>query len=446
VDVGIVGGGFTGLQLACYLSKAGHRVDIFERESQPGGLATYMDYGEFYWDRFYHVILPTDLYLITFLEEIGLRNEIIWHESQTGFFVNDNLYSLSNNRDFLFFPPLSVWSKFRLAVTILYASVLKNSTPLEQITAENWLKKVGGEKTYEKFWKPLLTAKLGENYHRVSAVFIWTYIKRLYSARDAVASREKLGHVRGGYKKVLDRIENILIRCGTELHYNSQVDHIGTEQDQLFIHSDRRKNNYDRVVFTAPTTIMSQVVSPELVNVRQPDRQVEYLGVICPVLVTDEPLVPFYVVNIADARVPFTGIIGMSSVVDPNETGGYYTTYLPKYVHSGSDEFDKPDEVITDEFLEGLKIIFPEFQKKSIRTIHVNSARFVQPLQVTGYSQLIPELNTKHPHFYVLNSSQFTENTLNNNTVSKHVRQFLRDHAAGFSLDDESVTLAESKS
>ena len=40
------------------------------------------------------------------------------------------------------------------------------------------------------------------------------------------------------------------------------------------------------------------------------------------VLVTREPLVPYYIVNIADPRIPFTGIIGMSNLADPSETAG----------------------------------------------------------------------------------------------------------------------------
>ena len=65
---------------------------------------------------------------------------------------------------------------------------------------EDWLLKLGGKSTYEKLWKPLLLSKLGENYKRISAVFIWAYIKRLFSARDSSLNKEQLGYVSGGYK------------------------------------------------------------------------------------------------------------------------------------------------------------------------------------------------------------------------------------------------------
>ncbi len=68
------------------------------------------------------------------------------------------------------------------------------------MTVEEFLVRYSGRATFEKMWKPLLLAKLGENYRRVSAVFIWTYVKRLFSARDAAAQKEPLGYVSGGYR------------------------------------------------------------------------------------------------------------------------------------------------------------------------------------------------------------------------------------------------------
>ena len=93
-----------GLALAYRLSRKGHAVTVFEREKQLGGLATYHDYGAFFWDRFYHVILPSDTPLINFLKDIGLGHQIRWWRSLTGFYVDEQFYSVSNSREFLRFP------------------------------------------------------------------------------------------------------------------------------------------------------------------------------------------------------------------------------------------------------------------------------------------------------------------------------------------------------
>ncbi len=72
VRIGIIGGGLMGLALAERLGSAGHRVTVYERAEQPGGLATWHDFGPFTWDRFYHVILPSDTALVEFIRRIGL--------------------------------------------------------------------------------------------------------------------------------------------------------------------------------------------------------------------------------------------------------------------------------------------------------------------------------------------------------------------------------------
>jgi hypothetical protein len=57
--------------------------------------------------------------------------------------------------------------------------------------------------------------------------------------------------------------------------------------------------------------------------------------------------------------------------------------------------------------------------------VHINRAVKVQPLQVLNYSQLVPQVRTRHQDFFVLNTSQFVNNTLNNNEVIRSVDEFL---------------------
>jgi hypothetical protein len=44
---------------------------------------------------------------------------------------------------------------------------------------------------------------------------------------------------------------------------------------------------------------------------------------------------------------------------------------------------------------------------------------------VTGYSRLVQPPRTRHADFYVVNSAQFVNNTLNNNEVIRNVNAFL---------------------
>ena len=431
MKTGIIGGGLMGMALAHRLTRAGDEVDVFEREAQLGGLATFHDFGGFFWDRFYHVVLPTDRHLIGFIDDIGLGGELRWSRTRTGFYVDGRMHSVSNSLEFLRFPLLNPLDKARLAFTMLYSSRIDHWERLEKVTVEEWLIRVSGRRTYEKLWRPLLLAKLGENYRRTSAVFIWSYIKRLFSARDSSASKEQLGHVTGGYRQVFQTIRDDVEVAGGTVHTGVAVDSVRPSADgrlEIRLDGQPEARRFDRVVCTSPVPVLKRIAADSLLEPGGDERtggEVEYLGVVCPVLVTTRPVVPYYVVNIADSSVPFSGIIGMSSVVSPEFTGGRFLTYLPKYVLSTDDWLNRTDAEVERSFMAGLRSMLPGFDAASLERIVVNRAVRVQPLQVCDYSRIVPKVETRHPGFFVLNTAQFVNGTLNNNQVIRAVDEFV---------------------
>lgn len=443
MKIGIIGGGMTGLALALRLARQSHAITILEKENQLGGLATYHDFGPFIWDRFYHVILPSDAELIGFLEEIGLAAQLRWQKTRTGYFVNEQMYSVSNTLEFFRFPLINLLGKIRLSLTVLYCSRLKNWRQLEKISVEDWLVRTCGRKTYEKFWEPLLLAKLGESYRKVSAVFIWSYIKRSFSARQSSGQKEELGHIVGGYKTILTRLERLINAAGGRIYTDVAVDRITPQAlAGIAVQYNGTKEHFDKVIFTGPVNVLQRVAAAELINITNGNGEVEYLGVICMVMLTKKPLVPYYVVNIADQRLPFTGVIGMSNVVDVRETAGLHLTYFPKYIISNDQLLHSAEEELLDLFLQGFRTLFPDFPAADIVSVHLNRAHKVQPLQVLHFSQIMPQIATRHPDFFVLNTSQFVNVTLNNNSVIGHVNKFLQQHGGSFEMEGSKIHAA----
>jgi protoporphyrinogen oxidase len=430
--VGIIGAGLMGMALAERLSSAGHEVHVFERADQPGGLTTWADFGTFVWDRFYHVILPSDRSLLAFLRRIGLGDRLCWNATRTGYYLNGRLWSLSNGLEFLRFPLLGALSKARLAWTILYCSRITDWKRLENMTVEEFLVQASGRSTFEAFWKPLLLAKLGESYRRVSAVFIWTYIRRLFSARDSTTQKEQLGYVKGGYRVVFQVLEQLIERNGGRVRTGVEVVSIDEERPVgLVVETSGGRELFDRIVFTGPVDVMRKVVSPKLVDAPVAG-DIEYLGVVCLVLVTRKPVVSCYVVNISDETVPFTGVIGMTSLVDTRQTGGLHLTYFPKYVLSGDPLLRDSDDELLEVFLEGFRRMFPDYAKDDVVSARIHKAARVQPLQVKGYSSLVQPPQTRSPLFFVVNTAQFVHSTLNNNEVVGAVDAFVERYAADF--------------
>lgn len=431
--VGIVGAGIMGLSLAQRLSAKGARVTVFERGFQAGGLTTYHDYEHFCWDRFYHVILSSDTHLIQYLQEIGLGDRLRWSVAKAGLYAKGRFYSVSTTLDLLRFPLVGLIGKMRLARTIIACNRIRDWRELETVSVEEWLVRMCGRRTYEAFWKPLLLAKLGAQYQRVSAVFIWSYITRLFSTRDTTAQRNQLGYVAGGYRTVINRLEHLVQAAGGTIRLNTSVQTIEPGSHAgITVKTNDCAEHYDKVVWTSPIDAGSPLATQGLVSVGASSGPVEYLGVICPVLVTRRPLLPYYTLNLADSDVPFTGVIGMSSIVSTEETAGYYLTYFPKYVPSGDPEFELPDETMTQRFFQGARRLFPDLHESDIVGLHLNKAAKVQPLQVLDYSKRVPHITTRHQDFFVLNTSQFVNSTLNNNAVIRAVNEFVQEHHLSF--------------
>jgi len=428
----IIGGGVMGLATAFYLTREypGAQVDIYESAEQPGGLATYHDYGEFIWDRFYHCILPGDEALIGFIRDLGLGDRLRWTVTRTGFFDGTTLHSMSNTLEFLRFPLLGLTDKLRLGAALAYCARIKDWRRLESELAQDWLTRMCGRRAYETIWRPLLRAKYGEAHHRVSAIAIWAAITRMYSARQPGVGKEMLGYVEGGYHTILTRALERLGEAGVKAHLGTQVNRIERDGSCFRVVLQDGQEEFDRVVVTVPPAIAARLL-PAFAIDHGKLNQIEYLGVVCLVLVLDRPLSPFYVLNIADETVPFTGVIEMSNLAGRDQTAGRHLVYIPKYVPPTDPFYQADAAAVRAAFMPGIRKIFPEFREEWITSEAVSRAPRVQPLQTLGYSRLVDDARSQEPGLHVVNSSRLANATLNNNEIVRLANALVRQIVLG---------------
>ena len=423
---GVVGGGFAGLRTAMVLAQRGERVTLIEASDRLGGLASPWSIDHVEWDRYYHVILLSDRYLRSVLKEIQLDDEIEWVQTKTGFLASGKLYSLSSSIDFFFFPVLNWIQKFRLGLTIFAGSKIRHWRPLEQILVEDWLRKWSGNSTFEKIWRPLLKSKLGDAYQRTNASFIWAYIQRMYSARRSGLKREMFGYVPGGYRRVMDALGPYLEQLGVHVKLATSVQSVLRNQEGRFeLAVETREATahevFDRVVLTTPSSHIASVTTDWTGDERTRLTDTEYLGVICTSLLLDRPLGGYYVTNLLDPGIPFTGIIEMGSILPMEKLGGNYLVYLPRYLMSDDPGFDEPDAEIHTRAIQTLKKIYPGFQAEWVRAIRTARAKSVMALPTLGYSNRRMPVTTSIPGLYCLNSARIVEGTLNVNEVLRLV-------------------------
>lgn len=416
--IGIVGGGMLGMTLAWRLAHNGHEAAIFESAERCGGLAAPWQLGDVTWDRHYHVILQSDSALRALLNELSLAADLEWGTTRTGFYVDGELYSLSNVAEFLRFPPLSLIEKARLGATILAASRITDGEPLESLTAVDWLTKYSGRNTVEKLWLPLLRAKLGTYAESASAAFIWTIIRRMYGARRSGAKSEHLGYVRGGYDRILRRFEQHLESARVKMHCSSRVRAVETRGGGMIVAGDAAEERFDAVIVTLAAPLAARICPSLTPHERARCAGVQYQGIVCASVLTDAPLSPHYITNITDPM-PFTAVIEMTALVDPAAFGGKSLVYLPKYAAASDPVFSATDAQCEDEFLSALGRMHPRFSRRNVRAFRISRVPFVMPVPTLEYSKRLPPMRTSTAGLYLANSAHIVNGTLNvNETVT----------------------------
>lgn len=418
---GIIGGGIMGMTLAHRLSQAGHKVTIFEAAPELGGLASSWKMGDVEWDKFYHVILLSDFRTRNILKDIGLDDRTEWVETKTGFYMNGKLHSMSDTIEFLKFPTLNLIDKFRLGLTIIVASKIKNWEKLEKVPVTTWLKKWSGKNTYNKIWLPLLRAKLGDSYKKTSAVFIWATIQRLYGARRSGLKKEMFGFVLGGYKTVIEAFKKTLLDEGVVIKTGTIAKEVisNNGSNPKIVFTNNAEEEFDEVIVTLPAPLAAKLCTGLYEDEVNRLNNIEYLGVICVAVLLDKSISDFYITNITDSEIPFTGVIEMSALVDKKYLGGNALIYLPKYVVDNDPLFNKPDDEIKNYFIDNFKRMYPHLTDDNIKFVGVARAKHVITVAKLGYSASLQNVKTSVDNVYIINTSHIKDGTLNVNETVK---------------------------
>lgn len=404
-----------GAAAARRLRADGADVSLYEAAPQLGGLTSAWQLPveesnrPVTWDRFYHVILGTDRRVLDLLDELGL--DVVWNRTRAACYTGGRTLPASSAAELLALPFLGPTAKVRIAVTVVWAALWSSGRRFDRITAARWLRRWSGDQATDRLWLPLLRAKLGRSAEQASAVFIWSTIRRLVSARFEGRDADRFGHVAGGYATVLGTLADRLAAEGVKVHTATPVFEVRQSGDGLSVMTEDGVASYDRVLVTAPGPLAARLC-PEL-SAAERDRLngADYLGVICPSVVLRRPVTGAYITYVTDQK-PFTAVIELTALVDREELGGYTLVYLPRYTSPDDAGFASTDEQVRAEFLDAFLPMYG-LSEADVVSFSVARARHVMPVPTPGYADRAPTVRTSVPGLFTLGSTQITVGTLN---------------------------------
>jgi protoporphyrinogen oxidase len=405
-QVTIVGGGFTGLAVAYALVKKGIGVTVLEAEDEIGGLAAAFEVGGEKLDRFYHHWFTNDLEVMHLIDELGLNDRVEINPTNTGVYYANNFFKLSTPWDLLNFTPLGFLDRIRLGLLALRARRVKDWMALEEKTAHEWLKELGGDNVYRVVWQPLLKGKFGPYAEQISAVWFWNKLKLRGGSRGK-GGEERLAYFKGGFVALAEALANRIRELGGRIELNAPVSRIEPGDGIWNVTTPNGVVSSDRIVATIALPLIADMVRSWAGSdyVKRVER-IQYIGNVCLVLELDRPLSKTYWLNVNDPSFPFVGVIEHTNFERPETYGGRHIVYLSKYLpHT-----DRLYSMGADEFLEYalpfLKTMFPAMERNWIQAHHLWRARWSQPVVEKHYSKLIPPEDGPRDGFHICSMAQ----------------------------------------
>ncbi len=425
--VDIIGGGILGLTMAHELLKQGRPVRLWERAPTLGGLmgrTSFPELGGVSCDRYYHAILSSDRAILGLLEELGLRGRLQMVATKMGFYHTGRSYPMSTPLEFLRFPPLTMLDRARLAYTILACRRIKDWRSLEQVPVAEWLTGLSGERVVRTIWAPLLRAKFDGDFDQVPATYIWSRLVRTTDTRTKGGSEELMCYLPNGYQELIDALAAAVRQRGGLIHTGATVDQVRVADGRVIgLMVDGNELDSQQIVITTQTPIARRLLPPEAAAVNERWGQLDgFLGIVCMLLVLRRRLTPYYTLNITDPRIPFTGVIETTNLIDPAHVGGYHLVYLPKYVTPDSPYARMDDATLRTTFLGHLRTMFPDLRDDQIAAVRIGRERYVEPLHPLGATDRIPELRSAVGGLYLANTGQIYPQLTNGESVCVFAR------------------------
>lgn len=418
MDIGIIGAGITGLTAAYDLTKQGHAVTIYEARAQAGGLAAGFRDEQWEWhlDRFYHHWFASDGDVIRLIEELGARDRLFFPWPTTSVYHQGRIYPLDSPVPALKFIPLSqlhravrvlqfapspLIDRLRVGLMSFYLTLTRNWRSLERVSADEWLRRAVGERAYDLWWKPLLTAKFGEeNYRDVNMAWMWARLHK----RTA-----RLGYFAGGFQSFVNLLLERVQAQGGKVRLETAVQSVRPTIDgRLRLETLAGAAEHDQVVATCSPQEMLRLAPNLPADYAAKLSQLKSMAALVLVLALKRRLTEgHYWINApAGEGLPFMGLVEHTNYVGREHYGGDHLVYCGDYLPPDHPYLDYSKEQLLQIYLPGLVKINPDFDLDWVRASWMFTERYAQPVPTLDHSRNIPALKTPIPGLWLANMSQ----------------------------------------
>ncbi len=401
----VLGAGPMGLMCALELLKAGHDVDIYERDDRIGGMSASFDFDGLAIERFYHFICKTDFPLFDLLAELNLSDRLKWTDTKMGFYWNGRLYKWGTPQALLRFDGLSLIEKLRYALHVMRTKNVRDWTALDKVGAIEWLRKWLGGHAYNVLWHRLFWLKFYELSDQLSASWLGTRIKRVALSRRNLL-QESLGYLEGGSSTLLEALRARIEALGGRILLKSGIDRVTTDGAGRVrgIVVAGVEHAVDNVVSTAPIQYVPALVPDLPEDFAARIRAIRNIPVACVILKLSRPLSENFWMNICDEGIDIPGVIEYSNL---NPGAGPTIVYAPFYMPKTHPKYARDNQAFIDEVIGYLPRLNAQFRNEWILATHCHRYDFAQTISPPGFAAMLPPMKTPIAGLYMADTSYY---------------------------------------
>ncbi len=403
--IAVVGAGLGGMSAAYDLLKAGRQVTIFEVSNEVGGLAAGFKLPHWDWtlEQYYHHWFASDRHILGLIEELGLRDRVIFPRPVTVMHHKGKFYPFDSILAALLYPGLG-WgiNKIRFGLVGLYLRLTKNWKPMEATTVDAWMRKWAGDRVYEEMWKPMVVGKFGERYaEQVNMAWMWA---RMH------ARTTRLGTFEGGFQAFADQFAEILRGMGADIRLNTPVQAIRPKMEGgVWLDVEGGTQEFDQCLFTGSPTLLARLAPALQDDYLRGLLELKSLGAVVMTITLKHQLSEqgYYWFNLPKAEgFPFLALVEHTNYLPKEHYGGDHIVYCGDYLETDHEYFSLSKEELLQRFLPALKKINPKFQPDWVTGSWLYRTNYAQPVPFVNHSRNIPAIRTPLPGLFFASMSQ----------------------------------------
>ncbi|HEX9796918.1 MAG TPA: NAD(P)/FAD-dependent oxidoreductase [Anaerolineales bacterium] len=425
MTVAVVGAGIGGLAAAYDLVRAGKRVVVLEAADHPGGLAAGFKLPRWDWsvERYYHHWFASDRHILGLIDELGWSDRVFFPWPTTAVYHQGKFYPmdaplasllplgkwvnrlpaagmLARAARVLTFPGLPLTARLRSGLVGFYLTLTRNWQPLEQHTADRWLRAKMGDKAYEVMWKPLLEGKFGPHYEQVNMAWFWARVK---------ARTPRLGTYEGGFQAFADDLAERLLSMGVDLRYRTPVQRIERNDGGLMIQAESGPLQADQCLVTTSPALLARMAPSLPASYLERLLSLKSMGAVVLILALRQRLSEqgIYWHNLPkQAGFPFLALVEHTNYLSPEFFGGDHIVYCGDYLDPDHEYFSLTQPELEARFFEALPRFNSAFEPGWVRDSWLFRTPYAQPVPPVNHSESIPPLATPIEGLWLASMSQ----------------------------------------